>query len=237
MSSHELKSKFKPWITERIQKKIKHRNKLFSKKKSNPNDEYIKKAYNRFRNSINRDIKLSKKQYYSTFFENCKNDMSKMWKGIKTLVNAKSVLSSLTPQIISNNRTIDDPKEVCETFNNFFVNIGPSTEKGIPPSFVNPTSYLKNRIPSDFLTSNDEILDIILSLDDKKSSGPSSIPIKLLKIAAPYVIIPLCDIINHSFITGVFPNAIKIAKVVPIHKSGSTQDVNNYRPHISFINF
>lgn len=131
----------------------------------------------------------------------------KCGKVLKTLVNTKSVLSSLTPQIISNNRTIDDPKEVCETFNNFFVNIGPSTEKSIPQSFVNPTSYLKNRIPSDFLiahTSNAEILDIILSLDDKKSSGPSSIPIKLLKIAAPYVIIPLCDIINHSFITGDF---------------------------------
>ena len=33
-----------------------------------------------------------------------------------------------------------------------------------------------------------------------------------------------------SFKTGKFPNAIKIAKVIPIHKKESTQDVNNYRP-------
>ena len=33
-----------------------------------------------------------------------------------------------------------------------------------------------------------------------------------------------------SFITGEYPNLLKIVKVIPIHKSGSTQDVNNYRP-------
>ena len=33
-----------------------------------------------------------------------------------------------------------------------------------------------------------------------------------------------------SFSTGVFPKLMKIVKVIPIHKGGSTQDVNNYRP-------
>ena len=33
-----------------------------------------------------------------------------------------------------------------------------------------------------------------------------------------------------SFITDEYPNLLKIVKVIPIHKVGSTQDVNNYRP-------
>ena len=33
-----------------------------------------------------------------------------------------------------------------------------------------------------------------------------------------------------SFLTGVYPNLLQIVKVIPIHKGGSTQDVNNYRP-------
>ena len=41
---------------------------------------------------------------------------------------------------------------------------------------------------------------------------------------------PLAYIINRSFSTGVFPKLMKIVKVIPIHKGGSTQDVNNYRP-------
>ena len=33
-----------------------------------------------------------------------------------------------------------------------------------------------------------------------------------------------------SFLTGVYPNLLKIVKVIPIHKGVSTQDVKNYRP-------
>ena len=37
-------------------------------------------------------------------------------------------------------------------------------------------------------------------------------------------------IINTSFKTGKFPDVLKIVKVIPIHKGGSTEDVNNFRP-------
>ena len=30
--------------------------------------------------------------------------------------------------------------------------------------------------------------------------------------------------------TGVFPDALKISEVIPIHKGGSTEEINNYRP-------
>ena len=36
--------------------------------------------------------------------------------------------------------------------------------------------------------------------------------------------------INMSFNTGVYPDLLKIVKVIPIHKGGSTQEVNNFRP-------
>ena len=77
--------------------------------------------------------------------------------------------------------------------------------------------------------SEQEILDII-NLLANKSSGPASIPLRLLKIAADLVVIPLCHIINISFSTGVFPDILKVAKVIPLHKGGSTQEVNNFRP-------
>ena len=63
-----------------------------------------------------------------------------------------------------------------------------------------------------------------------KATGPSSIPLKLLHIVADLIVFPLCHIINMSFSKGVFPEKLKIGKVVPIHKGGSTQDINNFRP-------
>ena len=62
-----------------------------------------------------------------------------------------------------------------------------------------------------------------------KGSGPSSIPLTMLKEAADIIVGPLCYIINVSFSTGVFPDALKIAKVLPLRKGGSTQDLNNFR--------
>ena len=60
--------------------------------------------------------------------------------------------------------------------------------------------------------------------------GPNSIPLKLLKLIPDLIIAPLCRLINESFSSGKFPDLLKIVKVIPIHKGGSTQDMNNYRP-------
>ena len=73
------------------------------------------------------------------------------------------------------------------------------------------------------------VLDIINQLENK-STGPQSIPIKLLKLIPDLILVPLCKIINHSFQTGVFPDALKLSEVIPIHKGGSTEELNNYRP-------
>ena len=36
--------------------------------------------------------------------------------------------------------------------------------------------------------------------------------------------------IDESFLTGIFPDKLKIAKVIAIHKKGATEDPSNYRP-------
>ena len=73
-------------------------------------------------------------------------------------------------------------------------------------------------------------MTILLLLDDTKSSGPSDIPIKILKIAAPIIVPQLVSIFNLSFKHRVFPDMMKLVKVIPIFKSGSKVLVTNYRP-------
>ena len=77
--------------------------------------------------------------------------------------------------------------------------------------------------------SNEEILEIINSLENK-STGPYSIPLKMLSVIPDLIILPLAYITNLSFSNGKYPDLLKIVKVIPIHKGGSTQDINNYRP-------
>ena len=77
MNQKEQKSNQKPWITNEILKKIKHRIKLFAQRKGNPNDVNIKRIYVLFRNAINCDITAAKKSYWSCYFDESKNDMKK----------------------------------------------------------------------------------------------------------------------------------------------------------------
>ena len=79
-------------------------------------------------------------------------------------------------------------------------------------------------------TTPEEINNIIKNLDSNKSSGPSIIPTKLLKMANALLCRQISSIINISFTTGTFPDSAKIANVIPIYKKGSTLDINNYRP-------
>ena len=118
-------------------------------------------------------------------------------------------------------------------FNDFFVNVGPDTDAKIPVTVNNShKSYLKDRNVHEFIVSHvteDEILEIIKLLENK-STGPYSIPLKLLNIIPDLIVEPLCRLINNSFLQGIFPDFLKIVKVIPIHKGNSIQDMNNYRP-------
>ena len=147
-------------------------------------------------------------------------------------MNIKKKAVNSTQLNIGGKIVVDD-KEVASHFNKFFVNVVPSTEKTIPKvPEVLPSKYLRNRNLMNFIIvhiSNEEILDIINSLENK-STGPTSIPLTLLSLIPDLIITPLAYIINLSLTTGEYPELLKVVKVIPIHKGGSTQDVNNYRP-------
>ena len=78
--------------------------------------------------------------------------------------------------------------------------------------------------------SGSPLLIFIIKTLENKSTGPQSIPIKLLKLIPDSILAPLCRIICMSFSIGKYPDALKICKTIPIHKGGSTTDLNNYRP-------
>ena len=76
----------------------------------------------------------------------------------------------------------------------------------------------------------EEIKTLILSLNINKAEGPNSIPTKILKLIINEISQPLANIINLSLETGVSPNMLKTAAVIPVHKKSSKLLCCNYRP-------
>ena len=233
LTPKEAKIANKPWITPAISKMIKIRNKIFARKKRQPSNVILKRSYNLFRNRASRELKKSKKNYYQEYFEENKNNIKNIWSGIREIVNIRNPNSHKISQLKVGGKLINNPRDISNQLNEYFVNVGPTTEDSIPKTQnVSALKFMKERINYAFLiaqVSHDEVLDIINSLE-YKATGPVSIPIKLLKLIPDLILVPLCNIINVSFNTGVFPNLLKLVKVIPIHKGGSKQDMNNYRP-------
>ena len=61
----------------------------------------------------------------------------------RSIINIKSTKHSTISQIKVNNKIIKNQKEIVETLNNFFVNVGPNTERNIPVNLkIKPEKYL-----------------------------------------------------------------------------------------------
>ena len=78
-------------------------------------------------------------------------------------------------------------------------------------------------------TDDHEILKTLKSMK-KTSSGLNRISTKLLQYWAQSVVDPLTILINRSMAAGLFPDSLKVAKVLPIYKEGDREDFSNYRP-------
>ena len=83
-----------------------------------------------------------------------------------------------------------------------------------------------------FLTpiTEEENLNVVLNMSNKTSTDCYNINMETVKKWIDVIVKPLTNIFNKSFNTGVFPDSMKTAKVVPIFKSGNKSDFTNYRP-------
>ena len=88
------------------------------------------------------------------------------------------------------------------------------------------------KIVAQFLqpTDKEEIVNIISALNSNKTSGPNSIPYRILFLLKNEISKQLADLFNLSFMTAVFLSVIKTAKVVSVFKKDSKLDYSNYRP-------
>ena len=75
-----------------------------------------------------------------------------------------------------------------------------------------------------------KLSNICSSLKTTKSVGQDNIAMQVIKNTFDIISAPLANIINLSLSQGLFPEKLKIAKLIPVFKSGETQHFINYRP-------
>ena len=115
---------------------------------------------------------------------------------------------------------------LVEAFNNYFINIGPSLAHEMAHSSVSFQSFVKpsHSESSEFRTvTNANVQKTLEGLSPAKATGIDNISGKILKVAALAISSSLTYIINHAIISCYFPHYWKVARVLPLHKKGSSQ--------------
>ena len=123
-------------------------------------------------------------------------------------------------------------KLIANHFNTFFTSVAAKLNKKIMKA-KKPFSHCLGQITDETIflnpTTPADIESLINCIKANKAIGPNSIPTKILKEFKTELSEPLSDIINVSVNKGIFPDFLKVAKVIPIHKKGEKIDPNNYR--------
>lgn len=154
-----------------------------------------------------------------------------MWDNNNLLINKKRPSSHIEKLQVDNKR-YEQPLTISNCLNDFFCNVPSTLAAQLPKSHKSATSYLsQKRIQFCFAqVSEIEVFLLLESLDTNKSFGIDKIHPLLLKTAALQIYRPLTLIFNLSINKGIFPDSMKLAKVVPIFKQGSRFVCSNYRP-------
>ena len=155
-----------------------------------------------------------------------------MWTKINEILKNESKINE-DIYLSDNGTTLLDTNKVASKFNYYFINVSQNILKNLGKTNNQFQDYLKN--PSEhslFLkeTQPGEVLQILKSLNIRKSTDIFSASPKMIKIAAEVLKNHIAALFNYSINQDIFPNNLKIAFIHPIHKGKCKLICSNYRP-------
>ena len=237
----KLKQRTEPWMNSEILQNIRFRDETLNKfRKTNDPDLYKKNC--QLRNLVQRETRISKRDYLTNKIEENVGNSKKLWDQLKKLgyISKKKESSNVVLEI--DGETCFDPKKVANCFNGFFTTVASNLVDKLPSSlnlFHTESSTFqnfykgKNVKDDEFMlipVNEDFIYKELCKLNPSKSTGTDNIPARFVKDAASVFKKPIGHIINLSIEKNVVPKDLKNARVVPLFKKNKRSEVGNYRP-------
>jgi hypothetical protein len=124
---------------------------------------------------------------------------------------------------------------VAELFNSYFCKITEELLKKNGNRMQNSENqYLKIKESTEtmflFPVTESEVEKVAKGLKNKLSAGIDEIRDYVVKQCIKLLKKPLANIYNAPLESMIFPDQLKIAKVIPVYKKGDIKEVQNYRP-------
>lgn len=192
-------------------------------------DITLRTYYKQYEKLYNKLLKISKKQYNGKKIATSINKTKAMWAVINKELKPTHGYDNIALNI--NGIKIVNSRDIANSFNDYFIKSPLKLQSEIKT--IGNTSKV-NSINSNSLffspVTEEEVIKIINKLKSKNSYGLDEVPITLVKKCSDLIVHPLSHIFNECLAQGIFPDRLKYAKIVPIHKKGKKTLLGNYRP-------
>ena len=229
-----------PWLSNEIRNKMKVRDRLLKQARKS-RKEYDWNEYKNSRNSVTRSIRLSRHLYNKRLLGENITEPKQFWDSIKRCYSTSDKNSSTSTSFTIDNTLTTDKSKIANSFCTFFTNVVETILQSLPTltkasawsyhdDYESPFVNMKSCRFSFGLVSEEDVKKAVIKFKNSKSPGYDDLPISLLKDGVDQLSPILSHLVNKCIAQSVFPSAEKIAKVVPIYKSGSKQSMDNYRP-------
>ena len=212
-----------PWMTPNL--------KICIRKKSALYRMYVrgtvqKEVYTQYKNRLTSLIRRVKRLYYYKLFLRIGKNSNQVWHNINLLLgnNTRVILDSLkigSLTLVGNS--------MVNYANEYFVSIANNLTANLPDQYYVPT-FRPNLYSFTFLPTN--VHEVYLTIKRLKNKGNrvTDISVATLKKNIDVFSRHLTILYNYSVETVTYPEILKTATVVPGHKSGSKESIDNYRP-------
>lgn len=217
-----------PWITPELKKSIKRKQRTYRNFVQRGRREEDWERVKNVRNATSKLIVKAKESYFLKLgrkLSDPKQGLKEYWSTLNRLINNKKTFN--IPPLLENGLFLTNVQEKANVLNDYFVEQCCAVSTGSTlPNFRPRCNVLLQSLVID----RAKVLRLIRSLDTSKAHGCDNISIFMIKMCDVSVVEPLCQIFEKCLEVGIYPSIWKKANIIPIHKKGSRQCKNNYRP-------
>ena len=165
-----------------------------------------------------------------------RGNIKETWAILNTVLGKQRKSVNYPTHLMQRDIHITSKEDMANALNTFFfTNVGPNLANDItePDENISMYDYLGVSIEQSLFmrpVDEEEVITTVTGCTKKRYSDFEDISMDTVAKVVSVICKPLAHICNISFRTGVFPSRMKIAKVIPMFKSGTKPEVTNYRP-------
>ena len=223
------------WITDEIKKEINKKQELNRIYRLAENKKYKMRISEKFKlqNKLVKQMCIkAKTKHIQTELIEARSNQKQIWKITRQIVPGKKRQEKCK---------FKNRKITAENFNTYFSKVGEEIFNEIQERFNNDNGTSKVSEIEKYVSDRSrhwkpspvteiEIKTVIKKLKNTNAVGHDNIALRYIKDSLPVTINYILCIINTSIATQKFPNSWKQSIIIPLHKSGDTEDPKNFRP-------